>query len=81
MPWELLDMPSRFFVIPVSQDGSLPNDLMIFETRGGALEAAIKAADRHAGFVVAEEREPYEELELVRILGHVDANVLDSLVV
>jgi hypothetical protein len=74
-------MPSRFFVIPVSRDGSLPNDLKICETRGGALEAAMKAADRHAGLVIAEEREPYEELELVQILGHVEDNVLDRLVV
>jgi hypothetical protein len=73
-------MPSRFFVIPVAYDGRLPNDLKICETRVGAFEAAMKAADRHAGLVIAEEREPYKELELVRIVGHVDAHVLDSLV-
>ncbi len=73
-------MSSRFFVIPVSRDGSLPNDLKICETKGAALEAAMKGLDRHAGLVIAEERKPYEELELVRIVGHVDAQVLTSLV-
>jgi hypothetical protein len=77
---EFGDMSSRFFVIPVSRDGSLPNDLKICETKGAALEAAMKGLDRHAGLVIAEERKPYEELELVRIVGHVDAQVLTSLV-
>ncbi len=72
--------PSRFFVIPVAQDGTLPDDLKICETRIGAFEAAMRAVDRHAGLVIAEEREPYYELELVRVVGNVSAEVLDGLV-
>jgi hypothetical protein len=73
-------MPSRFFVIPVASDGSLPHDLKICETEGGALDAAIQAAGRHAGLVIAEEREPDSELELIRVIGRVSSDVLDRLV-
>ena len=73
-------MASRFYVIPVAADGFLPEEPWICDSKGEALEAAMRIVDRHAGLVIAEERGPYEELELIRVVGRVDADVLDSLV-
>ncbi len=73
-------MSARFYVIPVAANGSLPDDLRICATKAQALEAALENADRHAGLVVAEESAPYEELELIRVVGRVDRHVLDTLV-
>lgn len=74
-------MPSRFYVIPVAADGGLPEELHICGSKGEALEAAMRMVDRFTGLVIAEERGPYEELELVRIVGYVDDDVLDGLVI
>lgn len=74
-------MGSRFYVIPVAEDGFLPEVPEICDSKGAAFEAAMRMVDRHAGLVIAEEREPYEELELIRVVGRVDAEVLDALVV
>lgn len=73
-------MASRFYVIPVAADGFLHEEPKICDSKSEALEVAIRIADRHAGLVIAEEPGPYQELELVRVVGHVDAEVLDSLV-
>jgi len=73
-------MASRFYVIPVAADGFLPEVPQICDSKSQALEAAMRIVDRHAGIVIAEEHGPYQELELVRVLGHVDAKVLDGLV-
>jgi hypothetical protein len=73
-------MASRFYVIPVAADGFLPEEPQILDSKSEALEAAMRIVDRHAGLVIAEEPGPYQELELIRIVGHVDADVLDGLV-
>jgi hypothetical protein len=74
-------MTKRFFVIPVAADGSLPNDLAICESEVSAILAAVQRRDRHAGIVIAVEPTPFEEQELVRVIGRVKADVLASLVV
>jgi hypothetical protein len=43
--------------------------------------AATQRRDRHAGLVIAEEPAPFEELELIRVIGRVRSDVLASLVV
>jgi len=73
-------MASKFYVIPVAAGGFLPEEPQICDSKSEALEAAIRIAGRHAGLVIAEEPGPYQELELVRVVGHVDAEVLDRLV-
>ncbi len=74
-------MHSRFYVIPVAADGGLAEELHICGSKGEALEAAMRMVDRFMGLVIAEERGPYEELELVRVVGYVDDDVLDGLVI
>lgn len=73
-------MASRFYVIPVAADGSLPNDLTICENMIEATLAAFQRAGRHAGLVIAEEIKPDEDLELVRVIGRVGNDVLAGLV-
>jgi hypothetical protein len=73
-------MASRFYVIPVAADGFLPEEPQICDSKAEALEAAMRIVDRHAGLVIAEEPAPYEELELIRVVGRVDAEVLEGLV-
>ncbi len=73
-------MGSRYYVIPVAADGGLPEEPRICASKGQALEAAMKIVNRFMGLVIAEERRPYEELELIRVVGYVDEDVLDGLV-
>ncbi len=68
-------------MIPVGADSSLSDDLAICDSEIEAMLAATHRRDRHAGLVIAEEPAPFEELELIRVIGRVRSDVLASLVV
>jgi hypothetical protein len=73
-------MPSRFFLIPVGSDGRLIDDLRIYSSKASALETAFQYSGRYPGLIIAEEIDPNQELELIRVVGHVSPDVVKGLV-
>jgi hypothetical protein len=77
---EEIFMATRFFLIPVGSDGSLIDDLRIYSSKASALETAFQHSGRYPGLIIAEEIHPDKDLELIRVVGRVSADVIRGLV-